>query len=260
MYSLLQIFVSYNSSHADVENLQRCISELNKDIVRTAILVNDYRPELPISQLASHVDYFLPNPDNLGYGATINRFVRSLEVVPDYLAFLNTDIRWHSGTFEKACDYMDEHNECVLLVPKIINPDGSTAYLCKRNPTILALVSRRFIPDSIKTKSLLNYDKKFCMADLSYSTVFEAPYLSGCCMITRSSSFLSIGGFDERFFLYLEDADLTRRLQSLGRCIHAPFLSIIHEWQRGSYKSLKLMFYNIYSAFMYFRKWGWKLY
>ena len=155
---------------------------------------------------------------------------------------------------------MNGNKECVLLVPKIINPDGSTAYLCKRNPTILALVSRRFIPDSIKTKSLLNYDKNFCMADFSYSTIFEAPYLSGCCMIARSSSFLSIGGFDQRFFLYLEDADLTRRLQLVGRCIHAPFISITHEWQRGSYKSLKLMFYSVYSAFIYFRKWGWKLY
>ena len=259
MYSLLQVFVSYRSSQQEVDNLKKCISELNKDIVRTAILVNDYRPWLPINSLAKDVDYFLPNPDNLGYGATINRFVRSLDIVPDYFAFLNTDICWNSGTFENACFYMNTNKECVLLVPKIKNPDGSTAHLCKKNPTILALVSRRFIPDSIKSKSLLKYDRNFCMAEFNYSTIFEAPYLSGCCMIARSSAFLLIGGFDEQFFLYLEDADLTRRLQGVGRCIHAPFISVTHEWQRGSYKSLKLMLYNIYSAFLYFKKWGWRL-
>lgn len=260
MISLLQVFVSYRSSQQDVDNLLRCISELDKNIVRTAILVNDYNPRLPINSLAKHVDYFLPYPDNLGYGATINRFVSSLDIVPQYLAFLNTDISWHSGTFEKACTYMNVNSEYALLVPKIINPDGTTAYLCKKNPTVLALLSRRFIPNFIKSKSLIRYDREFCMVDFDYSMIIEAPYLSGCCMITRSSAFLAVGGFDEKFFLYLEDADLTRRLQVVGRCIHAPFISITHEWQRGSYRSLKLMFHNIYSAFIYFKKWSWQLY
>ena len=260
MNGLLQIFVSYKTSASDVSTLEQCISMLDKSLVKTAIIVNDYRPDDPIARLANTVDFFIPNSDNLGYGATINRFVRSLQCMPEYLAFLNTDISWKVGTFERSIDYMNQNYSCVLMVPKILNPDQSLAYLCKRNPTFLALISRRFIPNFLKSRALKKYDRWFCMQDSDYSNTIDCSYLSGCCMIVRSAPFIDLGGFDERFFLYLEDADLTRSMQKYGKCLHVPSLSIVHQWQRGSYRDLKLMYWNILSYFLYSSKWGWKLF
>ena len=60
--------------------------------------------------------------------------------------------------------------------------------------------------------------------------------LAAVCMIIDSSVFINSGGFDERYFLYLEDADLTRSLSNFGRCIHFPYSQITHKWGRGNYK------------------------
>ena len=78
-------------------------------------------------------------------------------------------------------------------------------------------------------------------------------------MLIRSDAFCRSGGFDERYFLYLEDADLTRTLSRYGRCVHLPVASVIHAWGRGNYGNLRLMAVNLSSAWLYFRKWGWSL-
>ena len=75
-------------------------------------------------------------------------------------------------------------------------------------------------------------------------------------MIIRTSIFFDIGGFDERYFLYLEDADITRTISMKARCLYFPFVSVTHSWGRGNYKSLQLMVVNIVSAWKYFKKWG----
>ena len=93
------------------------------------------------------------------------------------------------------------------------------------------------------------------MANKDYSSIFDVPYLSGCCMIARTSSFIESGGFDQRYF-YLEDADLTRSMRKYGRCIHFPYVSVVHSWGRGNYRNIWLMLINIVSAFIYFKKWG----
>jgi GT2 family glycosyltransferase len=94
------------------------------------------------------------------------------------------------------------------------------------------------------------------MAHKDYETVFDVPYLSGCCMLIASDAFSRIGGFDDRFFLYLEDADITRRLASLGQAVHLPVASVVHHWGRGNHRSKRLTLVNLHSAWIYFRKWG----
>ena len=78
-------------------------------------------------------------------------------------------------------------------------------------------------------------------------------------MFIKTSSFLQVGGFDERYFLYLEDADLSRTLSLIGKCIHVPFAAVYHGWGKGNYRSFYLTFVNIVSAYQYFMKWGWQL-
>ena len=70
----------------------------------------------------------------------------------------------------------------------------------------------------------------------------------------RTELFKKVGGFDERFFMYLEDVDLSERLSAYGKVIFYPNASAVHNWEGGSSKSLKLMKIHISSMLKYFRK------
>jgi GT2 family glycosyltransferase len=78
-------------------------------------------------------------------------------------------------------------------------------------------------------------------------------------MLIRGDAFLAVGGFDERFFLYLEDADITRMLACHGRALHAPIAVVEHHWGRANHHSRRLTMVNMHSAWMYFNKWGWRV-
>ena len=256
--SLILILVAFHPSQQEVNCLKSCLKSLPENI-GYAVVVNDYRAGEPIDDLESNADHWLANSDNPGYGIAVNRLVKTLSYYPKYLGVLNTDLQWKDDAFAIMTSWMDQNPDVVLSAPRILDLAGNEQKLCKRNPTVLGLFSRRFIPNWAKPKCLKRYDRWYVMSDCSYDQQFDVPYLSGCCMLMRSWAFLQIGGFDERYFLYLEDADLTRSMASAGRCQYFPGASVVHGWGRGSYRSLRLMFVNLQSAWLYFCKWGWAL-
>jgi len=250
--------VAYHASAEEVSRLKECLKRLDKNI-HYGIFVNDYKENDSIEELSEEAKVFIRNRSNLGYGRAVNMMHKSIRTNPRYLIIANTDVTWEQGTIEKAIKWIDINRDVSLAVPRIIGLNGETQNLCKRDPTILGMISRRFIPNLIKPIFLRKYDEWFCMMGKDYATVFEAEYLSGCFMIARADHFRRAGGFDESFFLYLEDADLTRRLRKLGRTVHLPIIEIKHAWGRGNHKSARLTLENIRSCYVYFRKWGWKI-
>jgi GT2 family glycosyltransferase len=255
---LLLVFVAYHPSPDEVAGLQRCLEDLDSRI-GYALVVNDHLQGEPVEALAPGADHMLYNSDNPGYGKAVNRLVSRLDRPPPFLGVLNTDLLWSSGSFETLLHWLQRHSDVALACPQILDEAGTPQQLCKQHPTALGLFSRRFIPAKLKPRWLRRYDAWYVMAEQNYTQVFEVPYLSGCCMLMRSDAFRRAGGFDERFFLYLEDADITRSLQRFGRCVHLPKASVIHGWGRGNYRNLGLMLVNLSSAWHYFRKWGWRL-
>ena len=255
---LLLLLVAYHPSPLEVEQLQVCLAKLPPE-VGYAVVVNDHQPGEPVDQLEAAADLFLANRDNPGYGRAVNRLVVRLGPLPPYIGVLNTDLFWEPGSFEQLLAWLQRHPQVNLAVPQILDEQGTPQKLCKHHPTVLGLLSRRFLPNGLKPGWLKRYDRWYVMADQNYEEVFEAPYLSGCCMLIRSEAFRRVGGFDERYFLYLEDADLTRSLARDGRCVHLPVASVVHGWGRGNYRNLGLMAVNLTSAWHYFRKWGWAL-
>ena len=230
-------------------------------------MVNDHLPGESVERLQAKADFFLTTTRNLGYGRSVNwawrecqqRSVNSGAPVPAWLGALNTDLSWLQGTFIKMLSWLDHHPEVVLAVPQIRNPHDQVQELCKCNPSLLALFSRRFVPEWLKPRWLKQYDRRYVMAEADYNHPIEAPYLSGCCMLISTQAFNRIGGFDERFFLYLEDADLTRALTSQGLTLHLPIAYVTHAWGRGNHGNPWLTLVNLQSAWIYFAKWGWVL-
>ena len=98
------------------------------------------------------------------------------------------------------------------------------------------------------------------MADLGYEACYDVPFASGSFMVCRTAALRAVGGFDERNFLYFEDADLSRSLQNAGwRTVYFPGATVVHGWQRVSHNSLRMALILIRSGIRYFNKWGWKI-
>ena len=143
---LLLIFVAYHPSLLEVKQLQACLSDLSSE-VGYAVVVNDYSPGEPVDLLLDAADYFLCNRDNPGYGRAVNRLIARSSHKGPYIGVLNTDLSWQPGTFEKLLAWLDQHSQVSLAVPQILDEAGIPQQLCKQNPTVLGLLSRRFIPD-----------------------------------------------------------------------------------------------------------------
>ncbi|MDY1654010.1 hypothetical protein RKK10_25305 [Klebsiella pneumoniae] len=79
----------------------------------------------------------------------------------------------------------------------------------------------------------------------------------GCFMLLTNVLLQKLNGFDERYFMYLEDVDLCRRALQLTKIYYCPETTIVHVFNKGSYKSKLLLWYHIRSAITYFNKWGW---
>ena len=155
---------------------------------------------------------------------------------------------------ENLFDYMQSNRDVGHLMPKVLYPDKKLQNLCKLLPTPLDLFARRFIPiKSIVDKINNRYQLDF----FNYDEVAEIPFLSGCFMFLRTDVLKQDCLFDENFFMYLEDADLTRRISQVARTIFYPNVFIYHEYQRGAHTSKKLLWFFIKSTFTYFNKYGW---
>jgi GT2 family glycosyltransferase len=75
-------------------------------------------------------------------------------------------------------------------------------------------------------------------------------------MFFRTSVFKELGGFDERFFMYLEDCDIARRVSEKYKALFYPMADVIHLWERESKRSKKLLLIHVQSIIKYFLKWG----
>jgi hypothetical protein len=254
----LLVLIAHHPPDGHIERLVGCLQQLPDDIAY-AVVINSHRQGEPAESLLPGASMSIVQQSNPGYGRSFNQLWQQwcdLHGLPPLVAVLNTDLSWEVGCFETLSSWLEEHPEITAAAPELRFPDGRRQFLCKRNPTLLALLSRRFIPRTLKCKRLRRYDSWYTMRDKPYSQVFSAPYLSGCCLWMRGWAVKAIDGFDPRFFLYLEDADITRRLGAHGPTVNLPITRVTHHWGRGSYSSFWLTLVNLHSTWLYFRKWG----
>ena len=254
------LIIAYRPAHAELQALAACLAALAPGI-RYSFALNAAPTPLPpgLEPLLAGALLVQHNAENLGYGRAANQLFQALPQPAPWVAVLNTDLYWQPGSFETLLGWLTSQHDVVAAVPQIISPSGQVERLTKRDPSIIALCSRRFFPKWLKPAWLRRLDARFTMDDQNLQTIYEVPYLSGCCLFVRSNAYAAVGGFDPAYFLYLEDADLTRRLRPLGRCLHLPIAAVTHGWGRGSHRSLWLTLVNIWSAFIYFRRWGFRL-
>ncbi|WP_312266701.1 glycosyltransferase family 2 protein [Neisseria sp.] len=194
---------------------------------------------------------YLATPRNGGFGYGHNLAIRRYAPECDLFLICNPDISFDVSEYEALITEAQQRPE-GLLVPKIVYPDGSEQYGRRLLPTPLDLFARRFLP--LLAERL---DRRFMLLDYDICEPSFIPFLSGSFMLFKSPVLLALGGFDERYFMYLEDIDLSRRCaERFGNC-YLPDIHVIHAHQQASYRNPKLRNIHIQSAIHYFNKWGW---
>lgn len=257
---MAQLNISIVLYHNAEEVVKKAIESIIKSNLDFKIYLVDNSKDDKLSKLKEKypkIEYIFTGK-NLGYSKGHNLVLKkSLEEGVKYHLVMNPDVYFDEGVLEALYDFMERNPDVGLVMPKVLNPDGSLQYLCKLLPTPMDLIMRRFLNKGplkkIVERRMYTYELRFT----DYSLIMEVPFLSGCFMFLRTEALRKVGIFDERFFLYLNDLDLSRRIHREYKTIFYPYCSIYHEWGRGSYKSLKLLVYHIVDAIKYFNKWGW---
>jgi GT2 family glycosyltransferase len=199
---------------------------------------------------------YIQNDENLGFGKAHNIALRKTMDISKYHLVLNPDVYFESGTIERLIEFIEKDQNIGLVIPKVLDLNSNVQYICKRLPSPFDLIIRRIAPDFFNrlfTRRLNWYE----MRDMDYNKSFEAPSLSGCFMLFRTQALKEVGIFDERFFMYMEDIDISRRVHKKFKTMYDPERYIFHGHARESYRLNKLFFIHALSAIKYFNKWGW---
>ncbi len=239
------------------EEVREAISSFLNTTLNVKLYVLDNSPDNTIGQLCidRRIEY-IHNGKNLGFGAAHNLAMRIALTRAQFHLVLNPDVYFSRGVLEELFTFVSSQSRIGLLMPRVLYPDGSTQHLCKRLPTPSDLLLRRFLP---KILSPLFQERlaKYELRDAGYNKTMSVPALSGCFMLLSCVALAEVGIFDERFFMYLEDVDLCRRIHREFPTIYFPEVSIYHRYSKGSYRKIPLMLHHLMSAWRYFQKWGW---
>ncbi|WP_157496934.1 glycosyltransferase [Hahella ganghwensis] len=164
---------------------------------------------------------------NIGFGAGNN--IPLERDIGDYHIVLNSDLILDEKVLERGVRYLELNPGAVMTVPASYDPfSGELQYLCKRYPSILVLLVR-FLRINVLKKifrfQLSHYEYR---PEIDRGEPFEPQIASGCFMMMRSCAFKAVRGFDERFFLYFEDFDLSLRISKIGKIVYLPAMKIQH--------------------------------
>lgn len=206
-----------------------------------------------IKERYPHIN-ILSNKQNVGFGTAHNKIINQL--TSQYHIFVNPDIVITAKTLVEVVNFMDNHKDVSAMSPKVLNFDKTEQYLPKKRPAIRFMIGGFLERICSRFSSLRD---NYTMKHDNISNCIDIDFCTGCFFVTRTSYIKKINGFDKRYFLYFEDADLTRELQELGRTVYNPNIEVFHEWKRDSSKSFTLFLISLKSMIQYFNKWGWKI-
>lgn len=191
---------------------------------------------------------------NKGYGSGHNVALhKAMEEGSQYHLVVNPDVWFGAEVIPALWRLMEDDYSIAQVMPKVLFLNGTVQRLAKLLPTPLDLFCRFFVPEGL----FMRRNDLFELRQSGYDKEMNVPFLSGCFMFFRVSALKTEGIFDERFFMYMEDVDITRRLHAKYKTMFYPSVSIYHRFSRLSYHKWHLSLVHMVSVVKYFNKWGW---
>jgi len=196
------------------------------------------------------------NAHNAGFGAAHNQILRKSPC--RYHLVLNPDVALDPDALTVGLTALETDTSTELVSPFVQGPNREQEFLCKRYPTVWVLLLRAFGPAALKSRFDADLASYECRDLCSGTDPAEVPLVSGCFMLGRTQSMQDIGGFDEAFFLYFEDFDLSQRLSMRGRLLYLPQMRIRHGGGYAARKGLRHIAMFVASGVRFFNRYGWR--
>lgn len=249
-----KISVSIVTYKTDLTELSKCLESLESPLISNIYIVDNSNQHY-INEFCQKYNIIYIGSENVGYGAGHNQALRRTlkDEETKYHIVLNSDVYFEPQVLEKLLEYMEKHLDVAQIQPNIVYPNGDLQYTCRLLPTPANLIFRRFLPQNIVKKMNYRYQLKFW----EHKTEANVPYHQGSFMFFRLECFEKVGLFDERFFMYPEDIDITRRMHKYYKTMFVPNVTVVHAHRAASYKSKKMLKIHIVNMIKYFNKWGW---
>lgn len=213
----------------------------------------------PSDELRNFYDHckitYIHNPSNRGFGSAHNQAIeKAIKLGADYHFIVNPDIFFTGDVIGSMVNFMEKDHTIGMMMPQVLNVDGSIQNLPKLLPTPLSIFWRKF---KKPVKAYENFINQYELRGVPKNLIYNAPILSGCFTALNLKAIKNIGMYDDNFFMYFEDWDLSRRMHKQYKTIYFPLVSVIHEYESGANKNERLFKIFINSAITYFNKWGW---
>ena len=167
---------------------------------------------------------------------------------------LNSDTVVHPGAIRGLLDYLEAHSEVGVVAPKLLNPDGSLQFSCRRFPNPLAALFRNTLLGRLFPNN--RYTKDYLMQDWNHDGPREVDWVSGAALLVRDSYVDENGLFDPDFVMFCEDVDLCFQTWRKGKkVIYLPEFQITHAIGRSTDKAPNRMIGRFHrSMFLFYRK------
>ncbi len=221
------VIVNYNSTSYLIECLESIYRHLGG--ISASIWVEDNASTDDVYQIKYRFPdvHLTCNSKNIGFAAAANQGMRKGRL--SFVMLLNPDSYVLEGFFQNVLSFLENNPRVALVGPKILDKDGSIQGSARTFPTPLtalfgrsSLLTRMFPRNPISSANILTHACDGVQP-------MEVDWVSGACMVVRRSAIDQVGCFDERFFMYWEDADWCRRMQDSGlKVMYFPRAAIVH--------------------------------
>ncbi|KUJ50604.1 glycosyltransferase [Chryseobacterium sp. JAH] len=245
--------VLYNTDKKELERIVKNLFDNYKSLI--LYLIDNSPTDVLKMQFERENIIYIFNPSNPGFGAAHNIALKeALLIGSEYHLVVNPDTYFNEDIISPMIEYMQQNPDVGMMMPRILNEDGTIQNLPKLLPSPYSVLMRKLKkPTTIYKRFINNYELRFIDENL----IYNAPILSGCFTIIKMRVLQELGCYDDKFFMYFEDWDLSRRIHRHYKTIYFPKVSVYHGYHSGANKSRKLFKIFINSAITYFNKWGW---
>jgi GT2 family glycosyltransferase len=251
----LDITVSIVLFNEDLKELTKTVHCFLNISLKKKLFLIDNTVEKRFENSFNHKDIvYIAVGKNIGFGSGHNIILEEIKNLSKHHLILNPDVVFQENVIYNLILELDKKTEIAMIAPKVLFPNGKHQYSCRRYPSLKELLARRFPVLKPIFKTTI-YKGQYRDKDLQMP--FYAEYITGCFQLYKTADFISLKGFDERYFLYMEDVDICKKIEILGKKkLYSPQEEITHVLKQGSSKSIKLFIRHTSSAIKYFLKWS----
>jgi N-acetylglucosaminyl-diphospho-decaprenol L-rhamnosyltransferase len=213
-------------NHDAGEALVACVASLRAEGVRHVVVVDNASSDDSLERLAkADADVrVVRSGRNLGYGAGANRGIAALD--DGYVLVCNPDVVVHGGAVEALAEALDSDGSAGIVGPCILEPDGSRYPSARAFPSWVDAAGHALL-GAVRPGN--RFTRRYRMHELALDRTVAVDWVSGACFLARSSALEELGGFDEGYFMYLEDTDLCFRAHRAGyRVLYVPQAVVSH--------------------------------